>query len=1299
MGTSSSHQSQQQQPRLGPLHLEEKKSTLVPIWALRSGVTGNLIDHSTKATGVSTSLPMPNNQKNYSAKNSSLGNTLRRRMKNSPEDDKKNNNFTNDRGANRNAISQYSGGTKSWIRSGNKWIITNNNANSRLSPGTSPPNEKSGTGSRLFTNRKVDPTAVSSYVTTFKVPAENNAKIRSDNSRRTHARYENTRYAASAISSFASSSAAGLYTRQRLKTTPGGFPYMPALPDMRKKNEGGGGLGISGGTGIARSGGIYSDQQQRFQSSYLLNAKPISSPLSTKTLLQQDDDRLRADDNVDGVDSIFSPYSVNSIGNNNYFGGLPPSTGIQRQSSSGYDSEREERLREWKEQFGPKVTSGDIAAKRTSRRTKSLDSDCDSETNMQKVRTTEWKEEQYRTSAKLKELNGSIGAGSYLRPPIRQTKPGFSYSFAKSNNTHPMASELNQDHRGMNLNTGSSESTDIDFNEHEGYDSDATRRQRLKEWKQQFAHVDVPKRKSTRRLSSTTAEAGALKLDDSQSSNGSAEMLETIQYTNMKKSRRGRAAPGGGFFPITSPQRNNNEHDLSISPGSLQSPLRRQDVINSSASTSRNSLPPLTPPRNVVGTGETLTPKAVNGKSENTKHIEDSSSDSSSCHEESQVVKAAKFLLGLSPTAGDGPVSPTGDCLLSTALDIGSPCKILTSLSVDNTSERLNRVAESGLTDHRDSGQSESLIESDNSFVPIADRSFNAFGSTGKDSSLPSWASWDNCLYVKAEGARSGSIFLAKSHLIFIYEDELSDAVLARYGWNRDQIPTLLHECELSSSRAATPVNVPLDESGQGGGVELIGFDYKKVNVMDLLEDSFGSENIVEEHLNETNLDDQTESYVRQERKKSSFESNLVSRNDARISFEIQKGVNGIKLSSKDREQNSSLSTDDIHRHQYLDDLQPISLSSSSLDSLVDYDQTSRRDSNEDVVSQCIISAINEEAHMRFQEDERTASFSAMDRLDSSHKSASDHDYGTLLGNQTNISSFSEVDMDIDPDQEISLYISGETEIRRKSIGLKWPLSKLAEIFDRKYMMKEVGLEIFAPSSSQSTTASLRQATMESSSNYRDKSIEEVDVPLGPLSPHSIFLVIPEFDAKLNSPFRRKPLTRRDAFVKALKERAANLNDVYWHGSPYQQQKWHWRRSDRTYPLSALTRAWRKGQISNFVYLSRLNAIAGRSRHDPGNYPVMPWVLSNFTSKSVPDLSDERNYRDLSKPMGALCPIRLRKFQEKYASLCASLDTAIPPFMYGSHYSNTGGVVLHYLVRTRPFAGLHRQLQVCDVFY
>jgi len=44
---------------------------------------------------------------------------------------------------------------------------------------------------------------------------------------------------------------------------------------------------------------------------------------------------------------------------------------------------------------------------------------------------------------------------------------------------------------------------------------------------------------------------------------------------------------------------------------------------------------------------------------------------------------------------------------------------------------------------------------------------------------------------------------------------------------------------------------------------------------------------------------------------------------------------------------------------------------------------------------------------------------------------------------------------------------------------------------------------------------------------------------------------------------------------------------------------------------------------------------SGRSFNDLSQYPVFPWVLSNYTSSYL-DLNDPKNYRDLSKPMGAL---------------------------------------------------------------
>ncbi|QHO54551.1 BEACH domain-containing protein [Arachis hypogaea] len=115
---------------------------------------------------------------------------------------------------------------------------------------------------------------------------------------------------------------------------------------------------------------------------------------------------------------------------------------------------------------------------------------------------------------------------------------------------------------------------------------------------------------------------------------------------------------------------------------------------------------------------------------------------------------------------------------------------------------------------------------------------------------------------------------------------------------------------------------------------------------------------------------------------------------------------------------------------------------------------------------------------------------------------------------------------------------------------------------------------------------------------------------------------------------------------------------------------------------------WARWEISNFDYLMQLNTLAGRSYNDITQYPVFPWILSDYSSESL-DLSNPSSYRDLSKPIGALNPDRLKKFQERYASFN---DPVIPKFHYGSHYSSAG-TVLYYLVRVEPFTTLAIKLQ------
>lgn len=107
-----------------------------------------------------------------------------------------------------------------------------------------------------------------------------------------------------------------------------------------------------------------------------------------------------------------------------------------------------------------------------------------------------------------------------------------------------------------------------------------------------------------------------------------------------------------------------------------------------------------------------------------------------------------------------------------------------------------------------------------------------------------------------------------------------------------------------------------------------------------------------------------------------------------------------------------------------------------------------------------------------------------------------------------------------------------------------------------------------------------------------------------------------------------------------------------------------------------MTLRWQNGVLSNYDYLMYLNSLADRSLNDLTQYPVFPWVISNYTSDTL-DLSDPKNFRDLSKPIGALNPTRLERLKERYNEM------PLPKFLYGSHYS-TPGFVLFYLVRKFP---------------
>lgn len=119
------------------------------------------------------------------------------------------------------------------------------------------------------------------------------------------------------------------------------------------------------------------------------------------------------------------------------------------------------------------------------------------------------------------------------------------------------------------------------------------------------------------------------------------------------------------------------------------------------------------------------------------------------------------------------------------------------------------------------------------------------------------------------------------------------------------------------------------------------------------------------------------------------------------------------------------------------------------------------------------------------------------------------------------------------------------------------------------------------------------------------------------------------------------------------------------------------------------TELWRRRVISNFDYLMQLNKVAGRSYNDLTQYPVFPWILSDYTSDTI-DFNNPAVFRDLGKPVGALNPTKLKEIMDRYGTFDDCDE--IPRFMYGSHYSSAG-VVMYFLLRQQPFSSLAVSLQ------
>lgn len=111
---------------------------------------------------------------------------------------------------------------------------------------------------------------------------------------------------------------------------------------------------------------------------------------------------------------------------------------------------------------------------------------------------------------------------------------------------------------------------------------------------------------------------------------------------------------------------------------------------------------------------------------------------------------------------------------------------------------------------------------------------------------------------------------------------------------------------------------------------------------------------------------------------------------------------------------------------------------------------------------------------------------------------------------------------------------------------------------------------------------------------------------------------------------------------------------------------------------------WQEGGISNFEYLMLLNKYGGRSFNDINQYPIFPWIFSNYTAPSL-DTKVESNYRELAMPIGGISQRKRDYADRKLEALLQ--EEELEPYQVGSHCM-PGRVALNYLFRAEPFSSL-----------
>ena len=104
---------------------------------------------------------------------------------------------------------------------------------------------------------------------------------------------------------------------------------------------------------------------------------------------------------------------------------------------------------------------------------------------------------------------------------------------------------------------------------------------------------------------------------------------------------------------------------------------------------------------------------------------------------------------------------------------------------------------------------------------------------------------------------------------------------------------------------------------------------------------------------------------------------------------------------------------------------------------------------------------------------------------------------------------------------------------------------------------------------------------------------------------------------------------------------------------------------------------WKKKKISTFEYLMIINDCASRTFSDLSQYPVFPWVISDYTAENY----SFSVFRDFRFPISGLTEQKQKAGKSKFEN---TEDFTTGSYQYGTHYM-PGRAVLGYLLRLQPY--------------